>query len=155
MSDSFRVPRRRPGRGARRWWATAALAVAVASALSVQAGAASASASASSSSYSSVPASVAQSAHGAGTPRQGSPADYDSGLDPTPYMGWDTYYTLGGAVTESSVESVANFLLSSGMAKAGYDYVWLDGGWQASPPRNSPVNWSRIRPSSLTASPRW
>lgn len=105
MSDSFRVPRRRPGRGARRWWATAALAVAVASALSVQAGAASASTT-SSSSYSSVPASVAQSARGAGTPRQGSPAYYDSGLDSTPHMGSDTYYSLGGAVTESSAESV-------------------------------------------------
>ena len=66
-----------------------------------------------------------------------SPAYYDSGLDPTPYMGWNTYYTLGGAVTQSSVENVADFLLSSGLAKAGYDYVWLDGGWQASPSRNA------------------
>ncbi len=52
-------------------------------------------------------------------------------------MGWNTYYTLGGAVTQSGVQSVANFLLKSGLAKAGYDYVWLDGGWQASPPRNA------------------
>ncbi|HTI19869.1 MAG TPA: hypothetical protein VL652_02690, partial [Kutzneria sp.] len=66
-----------------------------------------------------------------------SPAYYDSGLDPTPYMGWNTYYTLGGAVTQANVENVANYLLSSGLAKAGYDYVWLDGGWQASPSRNA------------------
>jgi alpha-galactosidase len=66
-----------------------------------------------------------------------SPAYYDSGLDPTPYMGWNTYYALGGSPTESSVESVADFLLSSGLAASGYDYVWLDGGWQDSPPRNA------------------
>jgi alpha-galactosidase len=66
----------------------------------------------------------------------GSPAYYDSGLDPTPYMGWNTYYGIGKP-TQSGVESVANFLLSSGLAKAGYDYVWLDGGWQDSTPRNA------------------
>ena len=68
---------------------------------------------------------------------QSSPAYYDSGLDPTPYMGWNTYYALGGSPTESSVENVADFLLSSGLASSGYDYVWLDGGWQASTPRNA------------------
>ena len=67
---------------------------------------------------------------------QGSPAYYDSGLDPTPYMGWNTYYGLG-APTESAVKSVARFLVGSGLSKAGYDYVWLDGGWQATPPRNA------------------
>jgi alpha-galactosidase len=137
MSDSFRVRRRRPDRGTLRRWATAALAVGAAIALLVQADAANATTAASASSSASVPASAAQPAHSAGRPHQGSPAYYDSGLDPTPYMGWDTYYTLGSAVTQSSVESVANFLLSSGLAKAGYDYVWLDGGWQASPPRNA------------------
>ncbi|HWG26653.1 hypothetical protein [Actinospica sp.] len=66
----------------------------------------------------------------------GSPAYHDSGLDPTPYMGWNTYYGTG-APTQATVESVANFLLSSGLAQAGYNYVWLDGGWQASTPRNA------------------
>jgi alpha-galactosidase len=135
MSDSFRAPRRHGVRGALRRWATTALAVAAVTALGVPS--ASATTVASVSSSTSIPDPAPQSAQGGGSLQQGSPAYYDSGLDPTPYMGWDTYYTLGGAVTQSSVESVANFLLRSGLAKAGYNYVWLDGGWQASPPRNA------------------
>jgi alpha-galactosidase len=67
---------------------------------------------------------------------QGAPAYYDSGLAPTPYMGWNTYYGLG-APTEDQVKSVADHLVSSGLRNAGYDIVWLDGGWQATPPRDS------------------
>ncbi|GAA3440317.1 glycoside hydrolase family 27 protein [Kutzneria kofuensis] len=58
----------------------------------------------------------------------------DSVISPTPYMGWNSYFGLG-APTEQNVHSVANFLVSSGLSKAGYDIVWLDGGWQADPPR--------------------
>jgi alpha-galactosidase len=46
-----------------------------------------------------------------------------------PYMGWNTYYGLGINFTESHVRSVADFLISSGLAAAGYKIVWLDGGW--------------------------
>lgn len=66
---------------------------------------------------------------------QGAPTYYSSGLAATPYMGWNTYYGLG-APSESAVESVADFLVSSGLRDAGYNYVWLDGGWQGSPPRD-------------------
>ncbi|MFE9248989.1 glycoside hydrolase family 27 protein [Streptomyces sp. NPDC007088] len=55
---------------------------------------------------------------------------------PTPYMGWNTYFGLG-APTEKEVKSVADHLLSSGLAKSGYDIVWLDGGWQADEPRDA------------------
>ncbi|GAA3712474.1 glycoside hydrolase family 27 protein [Streptomyces tremellae] len=54
----------------------------------------------------------------------------------TPYMGWNTYYGLG-APTEQQVESVARYLVKSGLSKAGYDIVWLDGGWQADTPRDA------------------
>ena len=87
-----------------------------------------------------VPASSATAASAAHRHAQSSPAYYDSGLDQTPYMGWNTYYTLGGAVTAASVQNVASYLLSSGLAKAGYNYVWLDGGWQASTPRDAQGN---------------
>ena len=127
MSDTFRAP----GWGGLRRWVLAALAIAVTIAVWSPVGAASAT------TVVPPPASSAHPAHGPAGPDQGSPAYYDSGLDLTPYMGWDTYYTLGGAVTQASVQSVANFLLTSGLARAGYDYVWLDGGWQASPPRNA------------------
>lgn len=67
---------------------------------------------------------------------QGTPAYYDSGLAPTPYMGWNTYYGLG-APTESEVRAVADKLVSSGLRDSGYDIVWLDGGWQADNPRDA------------------
>jgi alpha-galactosidase len=66
----------------------------------------------------------------------GAPAYYDSGLSPTPYMGWNTYYGLG-APTETQVKSVADYLVSSGLRDSGYDIVWLDGGWQADTPRDA------------------
>lgn len=66
---------------------------------------------------------------------QGAPTYYDSGLAPTPYMGWNTYYGLG-APTEQEVRSVADHLVSSGLRDSGYDIVWLDGGWQADNPRD-------------------
>nr|WP_307865299.1 glycoside hydrolase family 27 protein [Streptomyces montanisoli] len=57
----------------------------------------------------------------------------------TPYMGWNTYYGLG-APTEEQVKGVAGYLVKSGLKKAGYDIVWLDGGWQADVPRDSDGN---------------
>ncbi|GAA0618773.1 alpha-galactosidase [Kribbella sandramycini] len=58
-------------------------------------------------------------------------------LSPTPYQGWNTYYGLGGDFTEESIKSVADSLVSRGLAKAGYDIVWLDGGWQADQSRSA------------------
>jgi alpha-galactosidase len=66
---------------------------------------------------------------------QGAPTYYDSGLARTPYMGWNSYFAVGAA-SEEKVLGVADFLVSSGLAKAGYDIVWIDGGWNANPPRN-------------------
>ncbi|MET7307744.1 glycoside hydrolase family 27 protein [Streptomyces sp. NPDC005571] len=67
---------------------------------------------------------------------QGAPQYYDSGLAPTPYMGWNTYYGLG-ATTEDQVRKVADHLVGSGLRDSGYDIVWLDGGWQADSPRDA------------------
>jgi alpha-galactosidase len=83
-----------------------------------------------------VPAGPAAHAAAATAGGQGSPRYYDSGLAPTPYMGWNTYYGLG-APTEVQVRSVADHLVSSGLRDSGYDIVWLDGGWQADNPRDS------------------
>jgi alpha-galactosidase len=67
---------------------------------------------------------------------QGAPEYYDSGVSSTPYLGWNSYYGLG-APTETQVKGVADHLLSSGLRAAGYEYVWLDGGWQAPEPRDA------------------
>ena len=47
----------------------------------------------------------------------------------TPYMGWNTYYGVGGYFNETTIKSVARSLISSGLAQAGYRIVWLDYGW--------------------------
>ena len=57
-------------------------------------------------------------------------------LSPTPYMGWNTYFGLGGDFDESTIKGAADALVSRGLAAAGYDIVWLDGGWQAPTSRN-------------------
>jgi len=48
---------------------------------------------------------------------------------PVPYMGWNTYYGVGGTFNEATIKSVASSLISSGLAQAGYKIVWLDFGW--------------------------
>ncbi|GIF90285.1 glycoside hydrolase family 27 protein [Catellatospora chokoriensis] len=68
---------------------------------------------------------------------QGAPNYFSSGLAPTPYMGWNTYFGLGGDPTETEIKSVADFLVSSGLRDAGYTYVWIDGNWAAPTPRNA------------------
>ncbi|MFZ2049787.1 MAG: glycoside hydrolase family 27 protein [Solirubrobacteraceae bacterium] len=50
-------------------------------------------------------------------------------LAPTPYMGWDTYLALGPRINESIVLTQASRMISDGLQKAGYRYVWLDVGW--------------------------
>jgi len=48
---------------------------------------------------------------------------------PVPYMGWNTYYGVGGTFNEATIKSVAASLISAGLAQAGYKIVWLDFGW--------------------------
>lgn len=50
-------------------------------------------------------------------------------LAATPYMGWDTYFALGGTYSEATVLEQASQLISLGLEKRGYRYVWLDVGW--------------------------
>jgi alpha-galactosidase len=59
------------------------------------------------------------------------PAGRDSTgvLAAVPYMGWNTYYGVGGIFDEQTILSVARALLHRGLARAGYRIVWLDFGW--------------------------
>ena len=50
-------------------------------------------------------------------------------LAAVPYMGWNTYYGVGGIFDEGTIVSVAKSLLHRGLAGAGYRIVWLDFGW--------------------------
>jgi alpha-galactosidase len=58
-------------------------------------------------------------------------------LSATPYMGWNTYFGLGGNFDAAQVLAVGHKLVDSGLSKAGYNIVWLDGGWQSSTPRGA------------------
>ncbi len=60
-------------------------------------------------------------------------------LAAAPYMGWNTYYGVGGIFDEQTILSVANALIDRGLANAGYRIVWLDFGW-ASGARDSDGN---------------
>jgi alpha-galactosidase len=44
-------------------------------------------------------------------------------------MGWDTYFAFGGAYSEATVLHQASELISLGLRRDGYRYVWLDVGW--------------------------
>jgi alpha-galactosidase len=50
-------------------------------------------------------------------------------LAATPYMGWDTYFALGGRYSEATILQQASQLISLGLERRGYRYVWLDVGW--------------------------
>jgi alpha-galactosidase len=50
-------------------------------------------------------------------------------LAATPYMGWNTYYGVGGVFDQQTIISVAESLIHRGLARAGYRIVWLDFGW--------------------------
>jgi alpha-galactosidase len=50
-------------------------------------------------------------------------------LAATPYMGWNTYYGVGGVFDEQTIMSIAEALIDRGLARAGYRIVWLDFGW--------------------------
>ncbi|MGN6326329.1 NPCBM/NEW2 domain-containing protein [Pseudolysinimonas sp.] len=101
-----------------RTWRTAALAAVIGVALAITAA---------------LPATAATGAD----PAHRAGGSTPSVLSPTPYMGWNTYYGLGGSVTQDQVLAQARALKSTGLARAGYDIVWLDGGWQNSTPRGS------------------
>lgn len=48
-----------------------------------------------------------------------------------PVMGYNTWYQYGAGATEAQVLTQAQYLVSSGLAAAGYNTVNLDDGWMA------------------------
>jgi alpha-galactosidase len=62
---------------------------------------------------------------------QGADQSYN-GVALTPPMGWNDWYQYRCGVTEDDVLANAKALVSSGLAKLGYDYVNLDDCWMAS-----------------------
>ncbi|HKT05467.1 MAG TPA: cellulose binding domain-containing protein [Rugosimonospora sp.] len=56
----------------------------------------------------------------------------DNGLGRTPPLGWNDWNTFGCATSDSLIRGVADAMVSSGMAAAGYQYVNIDDCWEAS-----------------------
>ncbi len=44
-------------------------------------------------------------------------------------MSWNTYYGLGSAYNDAKIRAEADAMVGRGLEAAGYQYVWLDGGW--------------------------
>jgi alpha-galactosidase len=55
-----------------------------------------------------------------------------NGLARTPPMGWNDWNAFGCNVSEALVEQTAQYLVSSGMKAAGYQYVNIDDCWLTS-----------------------
>ncbi|ANI90574.1 alpha-galactosidase [Arachidicoccus ginsenosidimutans] len=45
-------------------------------------------------------------------------------------MGWMTWNGFGENINEGIIKEMADALVSSGMADAGYNYIFIDDGWQ-------------------------
>lgn len=44
-------------------------------------------------------------------------------------MGWSSWNTFAGSVSDALLREVADVMVSSGLQKAGYRYLNLDDGW--------------------------
>ncbi len=49
---------------------------------------------------------------------------------PAPPMGWMTWNLFGVDIHEEGLRRVADAMVESGMAEAGYTYLYIDDGWQ-------------------------
>ena len=54
----------------------------------------------------------------------------DNGLARTPPMGWNSWNRFKGQITDADVRGMADAMVSSGMAKAGYQYINIDDTWE-------------------------
>ncbi len=54
----------------------------------------------------------------------------DNGLVRTPPMGWNSWNKFAGRITDADVRAMADAMVSSGMAKAGYVYINVDDTWE-------------------------
>jgi alpha-galactosidase len=54
----------------------------------------------------------------------------DNGLARTPPMGWNSWNLFADKIEDRTVRQIADALVASGMAKAGYVYVNIDDTWE-------------------------
>ena len=61
----------------------------------------------------------------------GSACAHENGVALTPPMGWNSFNCWGGEYDAQMIKDVANALVLSGLKDLGYEYVNMDGGWNA------------------------
>lgn len=54
----------------------------------------------------------------------------DNGLARTPPMGWNSWNRFGETIDDQTVREIADALVDSGLAAAGYGYVTIDDTWE-------------------------
>ena len=54
----------------------------------------------------------------------------DNGLVRTPPMGWNSWNKFAGKITDADVRTMADAMVTSGMSKAGYNYINIDDTWE-------------------------
>ena len=70
----------------------------------------------------------------------------------TPPMGWNSWNNFGCNPSESLIKGVADAMVSSGMAKAGYQYVNIDDCWMSGRDSNGVLEWDKAKfPSGIPA----
>lgn len=53
-----------------------------------------------------------------------------NGLARTPPMGWNSWNHFGITINDSIIREIADAMVNSGMAEAGYEYIVIDDGWE-------------------------
>jgi len=62
-----------------------------------------------------------------------------NGLALAPPMGWNSWNHFGININDSIVRTIADAMVSSGMAKAGYQYIIIDDGWEGGRDKNGNI----------------
>jgi len=63
----------------------------------------------------------------------------DNGLVRTPPMGWNSWNKFHDRFDDATVRGMADAMVSSGMAKAGYTYIIVDEGWSSGRDANGKI----------------
>lgn len=64
-------------------------------------------------------------------------------LAPTPPMGWSSWNKFAEHIDDATVRAMADAMVTTGLAKAGYRYINIDDGWQGTRGPNG-----RLRPNA-------
>jgi alpha-galactosidase len=63
----------------------------------------------------------------------------DNGMARTPPMGWNSWNKFQDVFDDATVRGMADAMVSSGMAKAGYTYIVVDEGWTSGRDANGKI----------------